>query len=61
MAQAFSHQPHCRGPGFNPVTVHVGFVVDKVTQRQFSLQVFWFSPVSTVPPVLHTPFRHYII
>ena len=34
--------------GFDPGSVHVGFVVDKVT-----LGVLRFSPVSFIPPVLH--------
>jgi hypothetical protein len=33
-------------PGFDPSFVHVRFAVDKVTLR--------FSPVSIIPPMLHT-------
>ena len=47
-------------PGFNPVTVHVGFMVDKVTQRQVPLQVLQFPLASTVPSVLYTLHRHNI-
>jgi hypothetical protein len=47
-------------PGFNPATVHVRFVVDKVTQRQVPLQVLRFYLASTVPSVLYTAYRHYI-
>jgi hypothetical protein len=41
-------------PGFNPRPVHVRFVVDELTLRQVFLPVLWFSPVSIIPPVLHT-------
>jgi hypothetical protein len=40
-------------PGFNHRSVHVGFVVDKVTLGQVFLQVLRFSPVNFIPPVLH--------
>jgi hypothetical protein len=33
-------------PGFNPKSVHVEFVVDKVTLRQAFLRVLWFSTVT---------------
>jgi hypothetical protein len=38
---------------FDPGSVHVGFVVDKLTLWQVLPRVLWFSPVSFVPPVLH--------
>jgi hypothetical protein len=43
-------------PGFDPGSVNVGFVVDKVAVGQAPLpppQVLWFSPVNFIPPVLH--------
>ena len=40
--------------GFNPRPVHVGFVVDRVAVGQFSLGLLLFSPVSIIPPLLHT-------
>ena len=42
-----------RRPGFDPESVHVGFVVDKVALGQVSLRVLRFSPVSFIPSVLH--------
>jgi hypothetical protein len=39
--------------GFDPGSVHVGFVVDKVALGQVSPRVLRFSPVSFIPPVLH--------
>ena len=33
---------------------HVGFVVNKVTLGEIFLTVLLFSPVSIIPPVLHT-------
>jgi hypothetical protein len=39
-----------RSSGFVPGSIHVGFVVDKVAQGQFFLQVLWFSPVNIIPP-----------
>jgi hypothetical protein len=42
-----------RRPGFRPGSVHVGFVVDKVTLGQVFLRVLRFSPVNFIPPVLH--------
>jgi len=41
-----------RKPGFDPRSVHVRFMVDKVALRY--LPVFRFSPVSIVLPILHT-------
>jgi hypothetical protein len=40
-------------PGFDPGSVHVGFVVDKVALGQGFLRVLKFSPVNFMPPVLH--------
>jgi hypothetical protein len=37
----------------DPVSVHVGFVVDKVALRQVFLRVLRFSPVNFIQPVLH--------
>jgi hypothetical protein len=42
-----------RRPGFNPGSVHVGFVVDKVALGQVFPRVLRFSPVSFIAPVLH--------
>jgi hypothetical protein len=41
-------------PGFAPESVHLGFVVDKVELAQVFLRVLRFSPVSIIPPLLHT-------
>jgi hypothetical protein len=46
-----------RGPEFDPSAVHMRCVVDKVALGQISLPVLPFSPVSIVPPVLHTHIR----
>ena len=40
-----------RRPGFDPVSVHVGFVVDKVALGRVFLRVF--LPVNFIPPVFH--------
>jgi hypothetical protein len=37
-------------PGFAPRSVHVGFVVDKVTLEQVFLRVLRVSPVNIIPP-----------
>ena len=42
-------------PRFNPGPVRVRFVVGKVTLGQISLHIFRFSPVSVIPPIIHTP------
>jgi hypothetical protein len=42
-----------RRPGFDPGSVHVGFVVNKVALGQVFVRVLRFSPVSFIPPVLH--------
>ena len=39
--------------GFDPESVHVGFVVDEVALWQVFLRVLRFSPVSFIPLVLH--------
>jgi hypothetical protein len=36
------------------MSVHVGFVVDKLALGQVSLQVLPFSPVNIIPPLLYT-------
>jgi hypothetical protein len=51
MAQAVSLPP--RRPGFDPGSVHVGFVVDKVALGQVVPRVLRFSPVSFISLVLH--------
>jgi hypothetical protein len=42
-----------RRPGFDPGSVHVEFVVDRVALGQVFPRVFLFSPVSFIPPLLH--------
>jgi hypothetical protein len=42
-----------RRHGFDPGSVHMGFVVDKVTLGQVFPRVLRFSPVNFIPPVLH--------
>jgi hypothetical protein len=42
-----------RRPGFDPGSVHVGFVVDKVARDQVFPRILRFSPVNFIPPVLH--------
>jgi hypothetical protein len=42
-----------RKPGFDPGSVIVGFVVDKVALGQVYPGVLRFFPVSFIPPVLH--------
>jgi len=46
-----SHSLQLMGPF--PWPVCVGFLVDEVTVEYVSVRVFPFSPVSTVPTVLH--------
>jgi hypothetical protein len=41
-----------RRPGFDPGSVHVGFVVDKWHWDRFSPRVLRFYPVNFIPPVL---------
>jgi hypothetical protein len=38
---------------WRPGSVHVDFVVDKVTLGQVSVRVFRFYPVNFIPPLLH--------
>ena len=38
---------------FDPVSVHVGFVVDKVALGQVFPRVLRFYPVNLIPPMLH--------
>ena len=42
-----------RRPGFDPGSVLVGFVVDKVALGQVFLRLLRFSSVTFIPPVLH--------
>jgi hypothetical protein len=42
-----------RRPGFDPGSVHVGFVVDKVTLGQVFLRVLRLSRVNFIRPLLH--------
>ena len=42
-----------RRPWFDPGSVHVEFMVDKVALGQVFLRVLRFSPISVIPPVLH--------
>jgi len=45
---------YLRRPGFDPMSVQVRFVVDKVALEQVLLWVLHTSPVSVIPPVLQT-------
>jgi hypothetical protein len=42
-----------RRPGFDPRSVHVGFVVDKVALGQVPTRVVRFFPINFIVPVLH--------
>ena len=42
-----------RRPGFDSGSVHVGFVVDKVSLGQVFPRVLRFFPVNSIPTVLH--------
>ena len=53
MAQAVRRWPPPRRPGFDPGSVHVGFMVDKVALGQVLPRVLRFSPVNFIPPELH--------
>jgi hypothetical protein len=47
-----------RSPGFAFGSIHVGFVLDKVTLGQVFLRVLRFSPVNIIPPLsilIHHP------
>jgi hypothetical protein len=41
-------------PQFDPRTVHVKFMAEKVAPGKVFLPVFRFSPVSSIPPLLYT-------
>jgi hypothetical protein len=49
-----SYGPSPRRPDFDPRPVHMRLVVDNVALERYFLQVFRFSPVSIIPPMLHT-------
>jgi hypothetical protein len=53
MAQAVSRRPLNAETRVHPGSVHVGFVVDKVTLGQVFLRALRFSPVNFIPPVFH--------
>ena len=42
---------------FDPLSVHVIFVVDTVAVEQVFVRVYRFSPISIVPPVFHRRLR----
>ena len=44
-------------PELDPRSVHVRFVVEKVSLGRICIKVLLFSPVSTVPQVLHIRFH----
>ena len=44
----------CRGSHLNPGQVHISCMMNEVVLGQVLLQVLPFSPVSFIPPVLHT-------
>jgi len=52
MAEAVSRQP--RRSGFNPRSVRVEYVEDRVVLGWGLLRALLFSLVSAIPPVLHT-------
>jgi hypothetical protein len=45
-------------PRFELSSVHVGFVMDKVSLGQVSLQVIQLSPVNIIPAWIHTHIYH---
>jgi hypothetical protein len=53
MVQAVSRWPLTTEARVDPGSVHVGFVVDKVALGQVFPRVLRFSPVNSIPPVLH--------
>jgi hypothetical protein len=53
IAQAVSRRPSQRRPRFDPGSVHVGFVVEKVAVEHFSPRILPFSLVNFIPSVLH--------
>ena len=38
---------------FSPMSVHMGFMVDKVALGQIFLNIAWFFPVIIILPLLH--------
>lgn len=49
-----------RGSGFDPRSVHVRLVVDKVATVQGFLRLLLFSSTSISPPMLHTHFHLHV-
>jgi hypothetical protein len=49
-----------RKPGFDPRSVHVRFVMDKVALGQVFLPVLRFPPVSVIPSVFHIHFHLHV-
>jgi hypothetical protein len=54
MDQEVSRQPFTADTGFEPGSIHFGFVVDKVALGQVFLRVLQFSPVNIIPPSFST-------
>jgi len=54
MTQGVSSGLSQRRPWFDPRSVHVRIVVDKVALGQGFLRALWLSRVSIIPPMLHT-------
>jgi len=42
-----------QSPGFNPMPVNAGFVMDELSLGQILLLVVQFSSVCIIPPILH--------
>jgi len=59
MAKALVTSLSTRSTRFDPVTIHVTFMVDKVAVGQVFLPVPQRSPVSINPPTLHTHLHLY--
>jgi hypothetical protein len=57
MAQAVFAGLSPQRPEFDPRSVHVKSVVQKVTLVHICIQVLLFSPVTTIPPMLHIHFH----
>jgi hypothetical protein len=53
MAQGITYPSASLKAMFNPMQVHVEFVVDKVEMGQVFLSVVYIPPVIVIPPVLH--------
>jgi hypothetical protein len=47
-------RPLATEPWFAPDLLHMGFVMDKVESGEDFLRVLLLSPVSIIPPMLHT-------